>query len=78
MIKNDLSVQEVKKKIIDLKGQQVKLYVNRGRKKVFRFDATIEGVYGSVFTVKGSKEAFELKHTFSYNDILCGDVKILK
>ena len=56
MIKNNLSIDEVKKKIIELKGQEVKLYVNRGRRKVFRFDAVVEDVYSSVFTVKLSEQ----------------------
>ena len=73
MIKNNLSIDEVKKKIIE-----VKLYVNRGRRKVFRFDAVVEDVYSSVFTVKNLKQAMSLTHTYSYSDILCGEVKILK
>ena len=78
MIKNNLSIDEVKKKIISLKGQEVKLYVNRGRRKVFKFDAVVEDVYSSVFTVKNLKQAMSLTHTYSYSDILCGEVKILK
>ena len=78
MIKNNLSIDEVKKKIIELKGQEVKLYVNRGRRKVFRFDAVVEDVYSSVFTVKNLNQAMSLTHTYSYSDILCGEVKILK
>ena len=78
MIKNNLSIDEVKKKIIELKGQEVKLYVNRGRRKVFRFDAVVEDVYSSVFTVKNLKQAMSLPPTYSYSDILCGEVKILK
>lgn len=78
MIKNNQSIDDVKKNILLLKGQEIKLYVNRGRRKVFKFDAVVENVYSSVFTVKNLKQAMSLTHTYSYNDILCGEVKILK
>ncbi|MBQ8431014.1 MAG: Veg family protein [Clostridia bacterium] len=76
MKRNNLSINQIKEKILELKGQEVKMFVNRGRRKVFKFDAVVEDVYGSVFTVKNLKQAFSLTHTYSYNDILCGDVKI--
>lgn len=78
MKKNNLSVNEIKNKILELKGQEVKMYVNRGRRKIFKFDAVIEDVYNSVFTVKNLEQALTMTHTYSYNDILCGEVKILK
>lgn len=78
MIKNNLRVDDIKKKILSLKGQEVKMYVNRGRKKIFKFEAVVENVYESVFTVKKLEKAFQMTHTYSYNDILCGEVKIVK
>ena len=71
-----LTIDQIKGKILDLKGQEVKMYVNRGRRKVVKFDAIVENVYSSVFTVKNLKQAMNLTHTYSYNDILCGEVKI--
>ncbi len=78
MIKNNLSIDEVKKKVLALKGQEIKLFVNRGRRKVYKFDAVVENVYSSVFTVKNLKQAMSLTHTYSYSDVLCGEVKIMK
>lgn len=78
MIKNNLSIDEVKKKVFELKGQEIKLYVNRGRRKVYKFDAVVENVYSSVFTVKNLKQAMSLTHTYSYSDVLCGEVKIIR
>lgn len=78
MIKNNLSIDEVKKKVLELKGQEIKLYVNRGRRKVYKFDAVVENVYSSVFTVKNLKQAMSLTHTYSYSDVLCGEVKIIR
>ena len=78
MKRNSQTIQDIKTKILELKGQEVKMYVNRGRRKVFKFDAVVEDVYNSVFTVKNLKQALSLTHTYSYNDILCGEVKITK
>lgn len=78
MKRNNLTIEDVKNKILELKGQEVKMYVNRGRRKIFKFDAVIEDVYNSVFTVKNLQQALTMTHTYSYNDILCGEVKISK
>lgn len=67
------TVDNIKQKILELKGQEVSLYVNRGRRNVNSYRATIEDVYNSVFTVKSLESII----TYSYNDILCGDVKII-
>lgn len=78
MKRNNLTINDIKTKILELKGQEVKMYVNRGRRKIFKFDAVIEDVYNSVFTVKNLQQALTMTHTYSYNDILCGEVKISK
>ncbi|MFQ6752604.1 MAG: Veg family protein [Clostridia bacterium] len=67
------TVDNIKKKIMELKGREVSLYINRGRRKISSYRATIEDVYASVFTVKSLESVF----TYSYNDILCGDVKVM-
>ncbi len=67
------TVENIKQKIIQLQGKEVNFHINRGRRKVSSYRARIENVYPSVFTVRsGSLEIF----TYSYNDILCGEVKI--
>ena len=50
--------------------------INRGRNKIERFEAIIESVYPSVFTVKVNAEKQLPSQTFSYFDVLCGDVVI--
>lgn len=69
------TVENIKQKIMMLKGQEVNLYINRGRRKVSSLRARIEDVYNSVFTVKSSTNVNSV-YTYSYNDILCGEVKI--
>lgn len=71
------TVDNIKQRIIALKGKEVNLHINRGRRKVSSYRATIENVYASVFTVKSCSLEAEAISTYSYNDILCGEVKIL-
>ena len=77
MRKNITTLDDIKQAILSLKGEQVKLYINRGRRKIFKFEGIIDNVYTSVFTVK-DKIATSSTHTYSYSDILCGEVKISK
>ena len=70
------TVENIKQKILSLKGQEVHLKINRGRRKVASFRARITEVYPSVFTVKNCTDNMETVSTYSYNDILCGEVKI--
>ena len=69
-----LGLEIVKKQISDLKGVDIDIEVNIGRKKIKQFNGIIQSVYPSVFTFMDSDGNIK---TFSYSDILCGDVKIL-
>lgn len=77
MRKLGMSLNEVKDKIRTLKGANVTLAINRGRKKIDRFQAIVENIYPSVFTVKVDQINQLDTQTFSYFDVLCGDVEIL-
>ena len=72
------TVENIKQRILNLKGKEVNLHINRGRRKVSSYRARIEDVYASVFTVRSCSLDLESIFTYSYNDILCGEVKILK
>lgn len=76
MKKMPTTVDNIKQRIIELKGKEVNLYINRGRRKVSSFRARIENVYASVFTVIPCSVNVDNVSTYSYNDILCGEVKI--
>ena len=76
MKKMPSTVEKVKQKIMELKGEEVNLYINRGRRKISSVRARIENVYSSVFTVKTLSTDFDAISTYSYNDVLCGEVKI--
>lgn len=77
MRKLGLSLDEVKEKIKSLKGENITLAINRGRKKIDTVNAVIDNIYPSVFTVKVNQINQLDIQTFSYFDVLCGDVEIL-
>ena len=70
------TVDNIKQRIMELKGQVVDLKINRGRRKVASFRARITDVYASVFTVQNCADNMDTISTYSYNDILCGEVRI--
>ena len=72
MKRNNITLQDIKDKLISLKGLDVNVVSNRGRNKIEKFSGRVENIYPAVFTIKiddGCK-------TYSYSDILCGNVKI--
>lgn len=78
MRKTGVSLEEVKAKIKELKGKCISMAINRGRKKMDYFDAVIDNIYPSVFTVRVNAVNQLDIQTFSYFDVLCGDVEISK
>lgn len=73
MIKvNTEALNRIKSQIFSLKGNSVNLCVNRGRKKFDTFSCVISDAYPSVFTILADNKV----QTFSYFDVLCGNVKI--
>ncbi len=68
-------LNNIKDKIKSLKGEAIEMSINRGRKKVEQVCAVVKDVYPSVFTVKIENSRQPLQ-TFSYFDILCGNVII--
>lgn len=71
-----MDLNEVKNRILQLKGQGVDMLVNHGRKKISHYSGVIENAYHSVFVVKLDNATTTEKLSCSYSDILCGDVKI--
>ena len=74
MIKiNTQALSVIKAQIIELKGKDVELCVNRGRKKFDMILGKIDNAYPSVFTIVSNDKL----QTFSYFDVLCGTVTIV-
>ena len=76
MIKNKISLESIKNEIELLKGKEVEMLVNQGRKKYVNFFATIESTHKSVFVVRLKfPKTVDIK-SYSYIDILTGNVDI--
>ena len=76
MRKRAVSIEEIKSEVLSLEGQKLKISVNKGRKKVVKYDGELSGVYPSVFILKitGDKKINSL--SCSYSDVICGDIKL--
>lgn len=70
-----MSLDLVKAEISKLKGQNIKMQVNKGRKKIVQYEGVVEDIYKSVFVVRVNNDNVE-KLSYSFSDVLCGDVKI--
>lgn len=76
MKRNTNALNEVKERIASLKGKPLHLSINRGRKRFEDLTAMIDNVYPSVFTIKTIGIEKENLQTFSYFDVISGDVII--
>ena len=76
MRKATIRMEDIVQMINNMKGKQVDMEVNRGRKKIEKFIGVIEKVYPSVFTVNINSPENKGKQSYSFNEVLCGDVKI--
>lgn len=76
MRKVNHSVSTVIEEIEKLKGSSISMEINKGRKKIEKYQGIIENVYPSIFTVNIGDGKNPL--SYSYTEVLCGDVVINK
>lgn len=76
MRKATLKMTEIVEKITNMKGKKIEWEVNRGRKRIEKYQGVIETIYPSVFTVLINTPENKVKQSYSFNDVLCGDVVI--
>lgn len=69
-----LSLYDVKDKINNLKGKNINLKINKGRNKIVSLTATINQIYPSMFIITPTSKVNLDRMSYSYNDVLCGDV----
>ncbi len=72
------NILQVKEKILSLKGKNIQLKVNKGRNKIVTLTAIIDQVYPSMFVITPTSTVDLDRKSYSYNDVLCGDVKFLE
>jgi uncharacterized protein Veg len=71
-----MSIEQAKESVGALRGMPLKISVNRGRKKIVRYEGRIEDVYPSVFTLKICDDKNISRLSFSYSDVICVDIKL--
>jgi uncharacterized protein Veg len=59
-------------------AQRVAVRVNLGRNKSISYSGILSGIYPALFTIKPDEDGFLGKTSYSYSDLLCGNVKIKK
>ena len=78
MIKPTKNISDVKQMVKDCSLQRVAVKVNLGRNKSVSYSGVLSGIYPALFTVRPDDEDFLGKTSYSYSDLLCGNVKIKK
>lgn len=72
-----LNVDIVKDKLNTMQGKNVKMRVNKGRKKIEIFSAILKDLYPSVFTVQVQDDKLRQSIlSYAYTEIVCGNVRI--
>ena len=75
MIKKSLDYGKAKSLIAALKASKVKVTQNLGRNKFVTYSGVVTGVYPALFTVSPD-EPTNGKTSFSYSELLCGNVTV--
>ena len=76
MRKVNSNVTTVIEEIEKLKGENIYMEINKGRKRIEKYQGIIENTYPSIFTVNVGDGKNSL--SYSYTEVLCGDVVIQK
>ena len=78
MIKNTVSLNQVKQKIQDMHSKPVEVTLNLGRNKFVKFSGMLVGVYPALFTVSPFDKSFKGKTSYSYSEYMCGRVSLIE
>lgn len=76
MIKAPKNINSVRKEIADFYGKEVSVHVDMGRNRTANFTGRLTGLYPALFTVTPDDKNYRGKTSYSYSEILCGEVKV--
>lgn len=76
MRKRAMSIEEAKAFVSSYVGVPVSVHVNKGRKRIVRYEGEITELYPAVFTLKIVNEKTMDMMSCSYSDVICGDIRI--
>jgi uncharacterized protein Veg len=71
------SIIQIKEHIKSIYGQEVPCVINRGRNKLLKLKVKVEQVYPSMFIISPTDDIILERKSFSYNDVMCGDIRFL-
>ncbi len=77
MRKVNSKIEDIISQIQSLKGKDVELEITKGRKKTIKYSGKIECVYPSIFTVRSYEGDGKNAFSYSYSEVLCGDVSLM-
>ncbi|MGM9524988.1 MAG: Veg family protein [Peptococcaceae bacterium] len=70
-------VSKVQEALSQFVGSDVKLKANSGRRKFIERSGVLEGTYANLFVVRVADQSVERKMSFSYVDLLTGNVVLI-
>lgn len=71
------TILDIKEQVKELWGQETKCVINRGRNKLIKLKVVIDQVYPSMFVIKPLEDVCLDRKSFSYSDVMCGDIRFL-
>jgi uncharacterized protein Veg len=72
------TILDIKEQVKCLFGKEVRCVINRGRNKLVKLKVIVEQVYPSMFVINPTCRVDLDRKSYSYNDVLCGDVKFVE
>ena len=76
MRKRAMSIAEAKSIVSGFRGVPVTIHVNKGRKRIVRYEGKITDMYPAVFMLQIFNEKNMDTMSCSYSDVICGDIRI--
>ena len=70
------TIEQVKRQLESIKDTDVRVKVNRGRKKTGVFDGKIKSIYSNIFTMQVYEPTGAALVSYSYGDVLTNNVVI--
>ena len=71
------SILAIKERVKSLYGKEINCIINKGRNKLVSLSCKIDQVYPSMFVISPLEDVDLDRKSFSYNDVMCGDIKFL-
>lgn len=69
-----MNIEKIKNNIESLKNQKLHFRINGSRNQIEEFDGIITESYNYIFVV----ETDTIKKSFSYSDVLIGNINVIK